>query len=385
VFTKVLVANRGEIACRVMSSCHRLGIRTVAVYSDADRAARHRFMADEAVHLGGARAAESYLDADKVLAAAKRTGADAIHPGYGFLSEHAAFARRCVDEGIVFIGPSPAAIEAMGSKSAAKRIMESAGVPCVPGYHGDDQEEATLVDEAARIGFPLLIKATAGGGGKGMRIVRSQDGLAEALAGARREAQAAFGDDRVLLERFIESPRHIEMQVFGDTHGAVVHLFERECSLQRRYQKIVEESPSPFVDEALRQRMGQAAVAAARAVGYQNAGTVEFIVAPDGSFHFMEMNTRLQVEHPVTELVTGLDLVEWQLRVAAGEPLPAAQDDLRQSGHAFEVRIYAEDPDNGLPAGHRSHPPLHRARWGTACVSTPAWVTVTRSARITTR
>ncbi|MEX0900920.1 MAG: acetyl-CoA carboxylase biotin carboxylase subunit [Gammaproteobacteria bacterium] len=345
MFSKVLIANRGEIACRVIATCRRLGIPTAAVYSNPDRSARHRHAADEAVALGGALAAESYLDADKIIAAARATGADAIHPGYGFLSENAAFARRCEAEDIAFIGPSADTIDAMGSKIESKRVMEKAGVPCVPGYHGASQDDTALADEAQRVGFPLLIKASAGGGGRGMRIVRDASGFDDALAGARREALAAFDDDAVLLERFIERPRHIEFQVFGDAHGNVVHLFERECSLQRRYQKIVEESPSPFLDDALRTRMGDAAVAAARAVGYRNAGTVEFIVSPNGEFFFMEMNTRLQVEHPVTELVTGLDLVEWQLRVAAGERLPRAQGDLAQCGHAIEVRIYAENTE----------------------------------------
>ncbi len=354
MFNKVLIANRGEIACRVIATCQRLGVPTVAVYSNPDRNARHRHAADEAVALGGALAAESYLDADKIIAAARASGADAIHPGYGFLSENAAFARRCEAEDIAFIGPSADTIDAMGSKIESKRVMEKAGVPCVPGYHGTSQVDAVLADEAQRVGFPLLIKASAGGGGRGMRIVRDAAGFSDALAGARREALAAFGDDAVLLERFIERPRHIEFQVFGDAHGNVVHLFERECSLQRRYQKIVEESPSPFLDDTLRTRMGDAAVAAARAVGYRNAGTVEFIVSPDGEFFFMEMNTRLQVEHPVTELVTGLDLVEWQLRVAAGEPLPRAQDEIAQCGHAFEVRIYAENTERDfIPATGR--------------------------------
>ncbi len=354
MFDKVLIANRGEIACRVIATCRRLGIPTVAVYSNPDRSSRHRYAADEAVALGGALAVESYLDADKIIAAARATGADAIHPGYGFLSENAAFARRCEAEAIAFIGPSADTIDAMGSKIESKRMMEKAGVPCVPGYHGTSQDDAVLADEAQRVGFPLLIKASAGGGGRGMRIVRDADGFADALAGARREALAAFGDDAVLLERFIERPRHIEFQVFGDAQGNVVHLFERECSLQRRYQKIVEESPSPYLDDALRARMGDAAVAAARAVGYRNAGTVEFIVSPDGEFFFMEMNTRLQVEHPVTELVTGLDLVEWQLRVAADEPLPRTQETLAQCGHAFEVRIYAENTERDfIPATGR--------------------------------
>ncbi len=360
MFERVLIANRGEIACRIAATCRRLGIESVGIHSDADRAARHRFATDLSIAIGGDTAAESYLDTTKVLDAARATGAQAIHPGYGFLSENAGFARACADAGIVFIGPSPDTIDAMGSKSDAKRTMEGAGVPCVPGYHDDDQDDGALAAAAERIGFPLLIKASAGGGGKGMRIVRDAAAFATALAGARREARGAFGDDRVLLERFIDRPRHIEFQVFGDTRDGFVHLFERECSLQRRYQKIVEESPSPFLDEGLRRRMGEAAIAAARAVAYTNAGTVEFLVAPNGEFFFMEMNTRLQVEHPVTELVTGLDLVEWQLRVAAGEPLPLPQDRLRQAGHAIEVRLYAENTEQDfLPATGRISRFLH--------------------------
>ena len=354
MFKKVLIANRGEIACRVMRTCKRLGVKTVAVYSDADRNALHVQMADEAVHIGPARAAESYLDAGRILAAAKETGAEAVHPGYGFLSENEDFARACAKAGIAFIGPTPEAIEFMGSKSAAKSLMEKAKVPVTPGYHGDTQDLETLESEAGRIGWPLLIKAVAGGGGKGMRIVRASGEFKDALEGARREAKAAFGDDKVLLEKYIEQPRHIEFQVFGDTHGNVVHLFERECSLQRRFQKVLEETPSPFLDEAMRRKMGEAAVAAAKAVKYVNAGTIEFIVSPDRSFYFMEMNTRLQVEHPITEETTGVDLVEWQLLVAAGERLPLTQDKIAQRGHAIEVRLYAENADKGfLPATGR--------------------------------
>ena len=354
MFKKILIANRGEIACRVMRTCKRLGIKTVAVYSDADRHALHVQMADEAVHIGPARAAESYLDAGRILAVAKATGAEAVHPGYGFLSENEDFAKDCAKAGIVFIGPTPEAIEFMGSKSAAKALMEKAKVPVTPGYHGDKQDLKTLESEAARAGFPVLIKAVAGGGGKGMRIVRAAGEFKEALEGARREAKAAFGDDKVLIEKYIEQPRHIEFQVFGDSHGNVVHLFERECSLQRRFQKVLEETPSPFLDDAMRKKMGEAAVAAAKAVNYVNAGTIEFIVSPDRSFYFMEMNTRLQVEHPITEETTGVDLVEWQLHVAAGGKLPLTQDKIAQRGHAIEVRLYAENADKGfLPATGR--------------------------------
>jgi 3-methylcrotonyl-CoA carboxylase alpha subunit len=348
MFKKILIANRGEIACRVMRTCKRLGIKTVAVYSDADRRSLHVQMADEAVHIGPAKAAESYLDWKRILAAAKETGAEAAHPGYGFLSENAEFARHCQQAGIVFIGPTPEAIDLMGSKSAAKSLMEKAGVPVTPGYHGADQDPKKLESEAKRIGFPLLIKAVAGGGGKGMRIVRAAAEFKEALDGARREAKASFGDDAVLLERYLEQPRHIEFQVFGDSHGNAVHLFERECSLQRRFQKVLEETPSPLLDEAMRRRMGEAAVAAAKAVKYVNAGTIEFIVGADRAFYFMEMNTRLQVEHPITEETTGVDLVEWQLQVAAGGKLPLRQDQIVQRGHAIEVRLYAENPDKGF-------------------------------------
>ncbi|MAT83533.1 MAG: 3-methylcrotonyl-CoA carboxylase [Gammaproteobacteria bacterium] len=353
MFDALLIANRGEIACRVIRTARRLGIRTIAVYSDADASARHVREADEAVRLGPAPAAESYLDIDAVIDAARRTGAGAIHPGYGFLSENAAFARACEAAGIVFVGPPAAAIEAMGSKIEAKRLVEQAGTPIVPGYQGDDQDDATLAAEAERIGYPLLIKASAGGGGKGMRRVDDGDGFADALAGARREARAAFGDDRVLLERYLQSPKHIEVQVLADAEGNVVHLFERDCSVQRRHQKVVEEAPGPGVDAQRRRAMGEAAVRATAAIGYRGAGTIEFI-ADAGGFYFMEMNTRLQVEHPVTEAITGLDLVEWQLRVAAGEPLPFAQEDLRWQGHAVEARIYAENPQRGfLPSTGR--------------------------------
>jgi 3-methylcrotonyl-CoA carboxylase alpha subunit len=354
MFKKILIANRGEIACRVMQTCRRLGIQTVAVYSDADRHALHVQMADESIRIGPAEASESYLDWMRILAAAKVTHAEAIHPGYGFLSENTEFSRQCQQASVVFIGPWPEAIELMGSKSAAKALMEKAGVPVTPGYHGDDQSLPKLQAEADKIGYPLLIKAVAGGGGKGMRIVNAADEFKEALAGAQREAKAGFGDDHVLLERYIQQPRHIEFQVFGDDHGNVVHLFERECSLQRRFQKVLEETPSPFLDGEMRRKMGEAAVAAARAVKYVNAGTIEFIVSPDRSFYFMEMNTRLQVEHPITEETTGQDLVEWQLLVASGGKLPLSQEKIAQRGHAIEVRLYAENPDkNFLPAPGR--------------------------------
>jgi 3-methylcrotonyl-CoA carboxylase alpha subunit len=344
VFAKLLIANRGEIACRVARTARRLGIRTVAVYSDADAHSAHVAACDEAVHIGGAPPGESYLRGDKILDAARRTGAPAIHPGYGFLSENAEFAAACARAGIVFVGPSPQAIEAMGSKSAAKSLMEKAGVPLTPGYHGDRQDLDYLLNEARRIGFPVLIKAVAGGGGKGMRRVDAAEDFAAALASCQREAAASFGDARVLVEKYLATARHIEVQVFGDAHGNAVHLFERDCSVQRRHQKVLEEAPAPGMTPERRRQMGEAAVAAARAVQYSGAGTVEFIVAPDGAFYFMEMNTRLQVEHPVTEMITGLDLVEWQLRVAAGEPLPLTQAVLAIRGHAIEARIYAEDP-----------------------------------------
>ncbi len=338
----LLIANRGEIACRVIRTARRLGIRTIAIYSEADAGALHVRLADAALPVGGARAADSYLRADRILDAARAAGAEAIHPGYGFLSENAAFAEACAAAGIAFVGPPAAAIRAMGSKAESKRLMEAAGVPIVPGYHGEAQDEATLASHAARIGFPLLIKASAGGGGKGMRPVLAASDFAAQLAGARREAAAAFGDDRVLLERYLTKPRHVEVQVFADAHGTTIHLHTRDCSVQRRHQKVLEEAPAPDLPDALRERLHAAAVAAARAVGYVSAGTVEFIVEGEDAF-FMEMNTRLQVEHPVTEMVTGLDLVEWQLRVAAGEPLPLRAAPAPR-GHSVEVRLYAEDP-----------------------------------------
>ena len=351
MFSKILIANRGEIACRVIKTARRLGIKTVAVYSDADRGARHVAMADEAVHIGPSAARESYLVAEKIIEAARRTGAQAVHPGYGFLSENAGFAEACAKAGLVFIGPPPAAIRAMGSKSEAKKIMEKAKVPLVPGYHGDDQSPELLASEAAKIGFPVLIKASAGGGGKGMRVVESAEKFADALAGAKREAKASFADDHVLVEKYLTRPRHIEIQVFADGQGNCLYLFERDCSIQRRHQKVIEEAPAPNMDPARRKQMGEAAVAAAKAIGYQGAGTVEFIADQDGTFFFMEMNTRLQVEHPVTEAITGQDLVEWQLIVAAGGKMPLTQEELRIDGHAVEVRLYAEDPArNFLPS-----------------------------------
>ncbi|MBX3648195.1 MAG: acetyl/propionyl/methylcrotonyl-CoA carboxylase subunit alpha [Rhodocyclaceae bacterium] len=354
MFSKILIANRGEIACRVIKTARRLGIRTVAVYSEADAGARHVRLADEAVLIGPAAARESYLVAERILEAAQKTGAEAVHPGYGFLSENDVFAEACAAAGIAFIGPPPAAIRAMGSKSAAKALMEQAGVPLVPGYHGDNQDAAFLEQAAGRIGYPVLIKASAGGGGKGMRIVEQAADFAAALASCQREAASSFGDDRVLIEKYLVRPRHIEIQVFGDTQGNCVYLFERDCSVQRRHQKVLEEAPAPGMPAARRTVMGQAAVEAAKAVGYVGAGTVEFIAEQDGQFFFMEMNTRLQVEHPVTEMITGLDLVEWQLRVASGEPLPLAQEQIALRGHAIEARIYAEDPDKGfLPSTGR--------------------------------
>ncbi|MBP0444071.1 acetyl/propionyl/methylcrotonyl-CoA carboxylase subunit alpha [Roseomonas sp. SSH11] len=343
MFGTILIANRGEIACRVIRTARRLGIRSIAVHSDADAGAMHAAMADESRRIGPAPARESYLRIDAIIEAALASGAEAIHPGYGFLSENAEFAEACAAAGITFIGPPPAAIRAMGSKSAAKALMEKAGVPLVPGYHGADQSPDTLRHEAERIGYPLLIKASAGGGGKGMKVVEAAEGLEAGLALAKGEARSAFGDDHVLLERYLTRPRHIEIQVFADTRGNTVHLFERDCSIQRRHQKVVEEAPAPGMDPARREAMGRAACDAARAIGYVGAGTVEFIAEGD-SFAFMEMNTRLQVEHPVTEAITGQDLVEWQLRVAAGQPLPLLQDGLRIQGHAIEVRLYAEDP-----------------------------------------
>jgi 3-methylcrotonyl-CoA carboxylase alpha subunit len=346
MFDKILIANRGEIACRIIRTARRMGVRTVAVYSDADRAAMHVAMADEAVHIGASPSRESYLLGEKVLQAALQSGAQAIHPGYGFLSENASFCKACAENNIVFIGPPVPAIEAMGSKSAAKRIMEKAGVPLVPGYHGNDQSRDTLKQAADDMGYPVLLKAVAGGGGKGMRQVWSEDEFDEALAAAKREAMNGFGNDDMLVERYLTQPRHVEIQLFCDQHGNAVYLFERDCSVQRRHQKVIEEAPAPGMAGELRDAMGQSAIRAAQAINYEGAGTVEFLLDVDGSFYFMEMNTRLQVEHPVTEMITGQDLVEWQLRVAAGEKLPLAQDQLVLSGHAFEARVYAEDPGN---------------------------------------
>jgi len=351
MFTKILIANRGEIACRVIRTARRLGIRTVAVFSDADADAQHVRLADEAHRIGGPRPQDSYLRGDAIIEVAKRTGAQAIHPGYGFLSENADFADAAQATGIAFIGPSGASMRKMGSKAGAKDLMAAAGVPVVPGYTGEEQSPEVLRREADKIGYPLMIKAAHGGGGKGMRIVRETGEFLANLESCQREARNAFGRDRVLLERYIEHPRHIEIQVFGDAHGGAIHLNERECSAQRRYQKVLEESPSAFLTPELRARMGAAAVQAAHAIDYANAGTVEFIVGTDGGFYFMEINTRLQVEHPVTEEVTGLDLVEWQLRIAAGEKLPLAQEQVVQRGHAIEVRLYAEDPDAGFLPG----------------------------------
>jgi 3-methylcrotonyl-CoA carboxylase alpha subunit len=348
MFAKVLIANRGEIACRVMRTCRRLAIRTVAVHSTIDAHALHVEHADEAYAIGGPRPADSYLRGDRIIEVAKACAAEAIHPGYGFLSENQDFARAVEAAGLVFIGPTPEAIEKMGLKDRAKIIMEKAGVPVVPGYHGESQDDRLLASKATMIGYPLLIKAVAGGGGKGMRLVTRDSEFADQLAAARREAKNAFGDEAVLLERFVQGPHHIEFQVFGDTHGHYVHLFERECSIQRRHQKVLEETPSPFLDDAMRQSMGDAAVAAARAIAYRGAGTIEFIVGNDRKFYFMEMNTRLQVEHPVTEMITGEDLVEWQLRVAAGEPLPLRQEEIMTGGHSIEVRLCAENPANGF-------------------------------------
>ena len=366
MFKKILIANRGEIACRVAATARRLGIRTVAVYSDADANAKHVLACDEAVHIGPPAPKESYLRGDRIIEAAQATGAQAIHPGYGFLSENEDFAQACADAGLVFIGPPPSAIKAMGLKAESKQLMDKAGVPLVPGYHGADQDPALLKREADAIGYPVLIKASAGGGGKGMRVVAKAEEFDAALASCKREAINSFGDDAVLIERYLTRPRHIEIQVFGDSLGHCVYLFERDCSVQRRHQKVLEEAPAPGIGEARRREMGAAAVAAAKAVGYVGAGTVEFIAEPtegptsgpdsagpggDLRFYFMEMNTRLQVEHPVTEAITGLDLVEWQLRVAAGEPLPLKQEDLRIHGHAIEARICAENPDaQFLPA-----------------------------------
>lgn len=354
MFSKILIANRGEIACRVAATAKRLGVKTVAVYSDADREAKHVAVCDEAIYLGGSAPKDSYLKGDAIIAIAQATGAQAIHPGYGFLSENADFAQACQDAGLVFIGPSADAIRAMGGKSESKRLMEAAGVPLIPGYHGDNQDAAFLQQQADSIGYPVLIKASAGGGGKGMRIVEQSSDFMDLLDSCRREAITSFGNDQVLVEKYALKPRHIEIQVFGDMHGNYVHLFERDCSVQRRHQKVLEEAPAPGVDASMREAMGTAAIEAARAVNYFGAGTVEFIVEQrEGAmnFYFMEMNTRLQVEHPVSEAISGVDLVEWQLLVAAGQPLPKTQDELVINGHAIEARICAENPDNGfLPA-----------------------------------
>ncbi|OYD25465.1 acetyl/propionyl/methylcrotonyl-CoA carboxylase subunit alpha [Oceanimonas baumannii] len=361
MLTKLLVANRGEIACRVLSTARRLGLQTVAVYSDADRHARHVTLADEAWHLGPAPAADSYLNQAALLDIAGSCGADAVHPGYGFLSEHAGFAQGCAEAGLVFVGPPPAAIAAMGDKAAAKTLMAGAGVPLVPGYHGEEQSHERLQREADDCGYPLLLKAVAGGGGKGMRIVHSPAGFDEALAAARREAKSSFGNDAMLLEHYLPEARHVEVQVFCDSHGNGLYLSERDCSVQRRHQKILEEAPAPGLTSAIRSAMGEAAVRAAQAIGYCGAGTVEFLYTADGHFFFMEMNTRLQVEHPVTEMITGLDLVEWQLRTAAGQPLPLTQEQVTLRGHAVEARIYAEDTGHDfLPASgtlYALHPP----------------------------
>jgi len=348
MFTKILIANRGEIACRVAATARRMGIRTVAVYSEADAGAKHVAVCDEAVLIGPAAAKDSYLRGDRIIEVARAHGAQAIHPGYGFLSENAEFAEACTQAGLVFIGPPGSSMRAMGSKSAAKQLMEGAGVPLVPGYHGDDQDPALLQREADRIGYPVLLKASAGGGGKGMRVVERSEDFQSALASCKREAISSFGDDKVLVEKYLQRPRHIEIQVFADTLGNCVYLHERDCSVQRRHQKVLEEAPAPGMPQDRRAAMGEAAVAAARAVGYVGAGTVEFIANQDGSFYFMEMNTRLQVEHPVTEMITGTDLVEWQLRVAAGQPLPKKQHELAIHGHAIEARVYAENPEKGF-------------------------------------
>lgn len=351
MFNKILIANRGEIACRVTRTARRIGVKTVAVYSDADRDALHVSMADEAIYIGAAPPRESYLLGENIIAACKKTGAEAVHPGYGFLSENASFSRLCKDNGIVFIGPPETAIIAMGSKSAAKSIMSGAGVPIVPGYHGDDQSLDRIRLEAGSIGYPVLLKAIAGGGGKGMRLVNNADEIDQAFAAVKREAMSSFGNEELLVEKYLVQPRHVELQVFCDQLGNAVYLFERDCSIQRRHQKVIEEAPAPGISPTLRQQMGTAAVQAARAIDYEGAGTIEFLLDQDDSFYFMEMNTRLQVEHPVTEMITGQDLVEWQLRVASGEQLPLRQEELAINGHAFEARIYAEDPDqNFMPA-----------------------------------
>ncbi len=348
MFKKVLIANRGEIAVRIIKACQEMGIKTVAIYSKVDKDAPHVQLADETVNLGDPTPIESYLNIPKIIKIAQDTGAEAIHPGYGFLAENPDFAQSCNDVNVKFIGPSPKVISLMGDKIAAKKTMEKADVPVIPGYHGDKQDKASLIKEGKKIGFPLLVKAAAGGGGKGMRIVYSENLLEESIESAKRESKSAFGDDTVFLEKYLDKPRHIEFQILADEHGNVIHLFERECSIQRRHQKIIEETPSPVMTQQLRQKMGKAAVATAKAVGYTNAGTVEFMVDGDLNYYFMEMNTRLQVEHPITEMTTGIDLAKWQLRIASGEKLTIKQKDLFQRGHAIECRIYAEDPANGF-------------------------------------
>ena len=348
MFKKVLIANRGEIAVRIIKACQEMGIKTVAIYSDVDKNAIHVQLADESINLGDPTPSESYLNIQKIIKIAKDTGSEAIHPGYGFLAENPDFAQSCKDVGIKFIGPSSKVISLMGDKIAAKTTMEKAGVPVIPGYHGLKQDDETLIKEGKKIGFPLLVKATAGGGGKGMRIVHSENLLEQSIEGAKRESKSAFGDDSVFLEKYLDKPRHIEFQILADDHGNVIHLFERECSIQRRHQKIIEETPSPIMTDSLREKMGKAAVAAAKAVGYTNAGTVEFMVDGNLNYYFMEMNTRLQVEHPITEATTGIDLAKWQLRIASGEKLTLIQKDIIQRGHAIECRIYAEDPANGF-------------------------------------
>ena len=351
MFDKILIANRGEIACRIIETAHKMGVKCVALYSDADKDALHVKMADEAFHIGPSPSKDSYLRMDRIIDAAKESGAQAIHPGYGFMSENVQFAKACFDAGITFIGPPVEAIDAMGSKSAAKVIMTDAGVPLVPGYHGDEQDPAFLKEQSIAVGYPQLLKAAYGGGGKGMRVVWSEDEFDVALASTKREAMAGFGNDKMLIERYLTKPRHVEIQIFSDNHGNCVYLAERDCSIQRRHQKVIEEAPAPNLPEETRIAMGEAAVAAAQAINYQGAGTVEFLYDEDGSFYFMEMNTRLQVEHPVTEMITGLDLVAWQLKIANNEPLPLSQEQVTVTGHAIEVRIYAEDPDNEfLPA-----------------------------------
>ena len=348
MFKKILVANRGEIAVRIMKACQELGIETIAIYSEVDKKSPHVLLADESVNLGDPTPVESYLNIPKIIKIAQEKKADAIHPGYGFLAENPDFAETCNKAGIKFIGPSPKVISLMGDKIAAKKTMEKAGVPVIPGYHGSKQDTKSLAEEGKKIGFPLLVKAAAGGGGKGMRIVKSEKDLAESIESAKRESKSSFGDGTVFLERYLEKPRHIEFQILADEYGHTIHLFERECSIQRRHQKIIEETPSPVMTPELRERMGVAAVKAAEAVGYSNAGTVEFMIDEDLNYYFMEMNTRLQVEHPITELTTGIDLAKWQLRIASGEKLTINQDQLFQRGHAIECRIYAEDPKNGF-------------------------------------